>query len=86
MNKHLNNWLDKQEGLPKETTNKKIIREMARQGVLASVNKRLGGKTQSEISQVMRTIRMSNLTKKESKEFEKSAQGMVDNLNKNVKQ
>lgn len=86
MNKHLNNWLDKQEGLPQETTNKNIIREMARQGVLASANKRLGGKTQSEISQVIRTIRMSNLTKKESKEFEKSVQGMVDNLNKNVKQ
>ena len=38
----------------------------------------------AEISQVTRTIRMSNLTKKESKEFEKSVQGMVDNLNKNV--
>lgn len=60
------------------------IQEMARMGGQASVKKRLGGKTQSEISEVMRTIRMSNLTKKESKEFEKSVQGMVDNLNKNV--
>lgn len=60
------------------------IQEMARKGGQASVKKRLGGKTQSEISEVMRTIRMSNLTKKESKESEKSVQGMVDNLNKNV--
>lgn len=61
MNKHLNNWLDKQEGLPQETTNRNIIREMARQGGLASAKKRLGGKTQSEISQIMRAVRMSSV-------------------------
>ena len=29
MNKHLNNFLDKAEGLPKETTNKNIEKELA---------------------------------------------------------
>jgi hypothetical protein len=32
MNKHLNNWLDKIEGKPKETTNKAIKKEKRRQG------------------------------------------------------
>ena len=31
MNKHLNNWLDKREGLPKNTSNNNIIREKAYQ-------------------------------------------------------
>ena len=62
------------------------IQELTKKAGLASAKKRLGGKTQSEISEMMRLVRMSNLTKKESKEFEKSVQGMVDNLNKNVKQ
>lgn len=57
---------------------------MARKGGQASVKKRLGGKTQSEISEMMRLVRMSNLNKKECRELEKSVQGMVDNLNKNV--
>lgn len=60
------------------------IQEMARKGGKASVKKRLGDKTQSEISLIMKLVRKAALTKKESKEFEKSVQGMVDNLNKNV--
>lgn len=31
MNKHLNNWFDKVEGLPENTTNNNIIKEMKRQ-------------------------------------------------------
>lgn len=34
MNKHLNNWLDEQEGLPTESSNNAIKREMERQGVV----------------------------------------------------
>lgn len=79
MNKHLNNWLDKQEGLPQETTNRNIIREMARQGGLASAKKRLGGKTQSEISQIMRNIRYS---KKDYERFDKIAKSSVESLKK----
>ena len=37
------------------------LQEMARKGGQASAKKRLGGKTQSEISQIMRTIRMSSV-------------------------
>jgi hypothetical protein len=81
MNKHLNNWLDKQEGLPQETTNRNIIREMARQGGLASAKKRLGGKTQSEVSEMMRQVRLS---KKEENKFKKMAQSSVNSLNNNV--
>jgi len=32
MNKHLNNWLDKVEGLPENTTNNSFERELKRQG------------------------------------------------------
>ena len=64
--------------------NNMTIQEMARKGGKASAKKRLGGKTQSEISEMMRLVRMSNLNKKECRELEKSVQGMVDNLNKNV--
>lgn len=57
MNKHLNNWLDKQDGLPENTSNNNIIREMARQGGKASVKKRFKGKTKSEISEIMKKVR-----------------------------
>ncbi len=77
MNKHLNNWLDKQDGLPKNTSNNNIIREMARQGGIASAKKRLGGKTQSEISEIMRTVRMSRESKDKIK---KIAQASVKSL------
>lgn len=60
------------------------IQELTKKAGLASAKKRLGGKTQSEISEMMRLVRMSNLNKKECRELEKSVQGMVDNLNKNV--
>jgi hypothetical protein len=78
MNKHLNNWLDKQEGLPKETTNNNIIREMARQGGLASAKKRLGDKTQSEISEIMKRVRRG------SKKQATSSQDLVDCLNLSI--
>lgn len=54
-------------------------------GGQASVIKRLAGKSKSEISEIMRTVRKAALTKNESKEFSKSVGGMVKNLNKNVK-
>ncbi len=57
MNKHLNNWLDKQDGLPKNTSNNSIIKEMARQGGIASVKKRFKGKTKEEISDIMKKVR-----------------------------
>lgn len=62
------------------------IQEMARLGGKASVKKRLGGKTQSEISSIMKLVRKAALTKKESKEFNKSVDCMVKNLNRNVTQ
>jgi len=34
MNKHLNNWLDKVEGLPENTSNKNITKELAGRGKL----------------------------------------------------
>jgi len=34
MNKHLNNWLDKMDGLPENTSNNNITKEMKRQGYL----------------------------------------------------
>lgn len=61
------------------------IQEMARMGGKASANKRLGGKTQSEISSIMKLVRKAALTNSESKEFNKSVDGMVKNLNNNVK-
>lgn len=61
------------------------IQEMARMGGKASVKKRLGDKTQSEISEMMRLVRMSNLNKKESKKLERAVDGMVKNLNNNIK-
>ena len=57
------------------------IQEMARKGGKASANKRLGGKTQSEVSQIMRRVRLS---KKQKKEFKKMVQSTVDSLNSNV--
>lgn len=62
------------------------IQEMASLGGKASANKRLGGKTQSEISEIMKLVRKAALTNKDSKEFNKSVDGMVKNLNKNVTQ
>lgn len=61
------------------------IQEMARKGGQASVKKRLGGKTQSEISEMMRLVRMSNPNKKESKKLERAVDGMVKNLNNNIR-
>lgn len=61
------------------------IQEMARIGGQASVKKRLGGKTQSEISLIMKLVRKAALTKKESKKFNKSVDGMVKNLNNNIR-
>lgn len=61
------------------------IQEMARMGGQASVKKRLGGKTQSEISLIMKLVRKAALTKKEYKEFNKSVDGMVKNLNNNIR-
>lgn len=53
------------------------IQEMARKGGQASVKKRLGGKTQSEISQVMRIVRMSKINKARLKEIgEASVEGL----------
>lgn len=43
MNKHLNNWLDKAEGKPEETTNYAFERELKRQGFQPS--KHIDGKT-----------------------------------------
>lgn len=60
------------------------IQELTKKAGLASAKKRLGGKTQSEISEMMRLVRMSNLNKKESKEFERAVDSMVGNLNRNV--
>ncbi len=57
------------------------IQEMASLGGKASANKRLGGKTQSEVSQIMRQVRLS---KKQKKEFKKMVQSTVDSLNSNV--
>lgn len=57
------------------------LQEMARKGGQASAKKRLGGKTQSEISQIMRQVRLS---KKQKKEFKKMVQSTVDSLNGNV--
>lgn len=61
------------------------IQEMARKGGQASVKKRLGDKTKSEISEMMRLVRMSNLNKKESKKLERAVDGMVKNLNNNIR-
>lgn len=64
MNKHLNNFLDKAEGLPEETSNNNIkkemtLREMAQKGGKASAEKRFEGKTKEEISEQMRKVRYS---------------------------
>lgn len=37
------------------------IQELTKKAGLASAKKRLGGKTQSEISQIMRAVRMSSV-------------------------
>ena len=58
------------------------IQEMARKGGKASANKRLGGKTQSEVSQIMRRVRLSKV---QETKFKQSVQEVVNNLNKNVK-
>lgn len=62
MNKHLNNWLDKVEGLPKNTSNKNILKEIARQlgskGGRKSVKVRFAGKTKEQKSELMRKVRL----------------------------
>jgi hypothetical protein len=58
------------------------IQEMTRKGGKASAKKRLGGKTQSEISQIMRRVRLSKV---QETKFKQSVQEVVNNLNKNVK-
>ena len=82
MNKHLNNFLDKVKGLPENTTNKNILREMARQlgsaGGKQSVKSRFSGLSKNEISELMRKVR---LTKKENKEFEQMVDGCVKSIN-----
>lgn len=55
------------------------IQEMARKGGKASANKRLGGKTQSEVSEIMRNIRYS---KKDYDRFDKIAKSSVESLKK----
>lgn len=57
------------------------IQEMASLGGKASANKRLGGKTQSEVSQIMRRVRLSKV---QETKFKQSVQEVVNNLNKNV--
>jgi hypothetical protein len=57
------------------------IQEMATLGGKASSKKRLGNKTQSEISQIMKNVRLSKYQKKK---FKQSVQEVVNNLNKNV--
>lgn len=61
------------------------IQELTKKAGLASAKKRLGGKTQSEISEMMRLVRMSNPNKKESKKLERAVDGMVKNLNNNIR-
>ena len=58
--------------------NNMTIQEMARKGGKASVKKRLGGKTQSEISEIMKRIRNSRRKKTTS------SQDLVDCLNLSV--
>ena len=55
------------------------IQEMASLGGKASAKKRLVGKTQSEISQIMRTVRMSKANKKKLKEM---GEASVESLKK----
>lgn len=57
------------------------IQEMARKGGKASANKRLGGKTKSEVSRIMRRVRLSKV---QETKFKQSVQEVVNNLNKNV--
>ena len=38
MDKHLNNWLDKVEGKPENTTNNAIKKEIKRQGIIVDYN------------------------------------------------
>jgi hypothetical protein len=39
MNKHLNNWMDEAEGLPINTTNLNITKELKRQGYTLNMKK-----------------------------------------------
>lgn len=54
---------------------------MGKKGGKASAEKRLGGLTSAERSQLMRDVRLSP---EQRKKFDKMAQESVDNLNKNV--
>ena len=56
------------------------IQEMAKLGGKASAKKRLGGKTQSEISEIMKRLRAS------SKKTTTSSQDLVDCLNLHILQ
>lgn len=54
---------------------------LGRMGGKKSVEKRLGGKTDKEISDLMRRVKLSP---EQNKSLDKMVQESVDNLNKNV--
>lgn len=59
----------------------KFAAELGRRGGQKSAEKRLGGLTKQERSDLMRRVRLS---KEEDASFRKGLTGMVDNLNKNA--
>ena len=59
----------------------KAAQELGRRGGKKSIEKRFAGKTEKEISDIMRRARLSP---EERKDLDKMAQEAVDNLNKNV--
>lgn len=59
----------------------KIAQQLGKLGGKKSAQSRFSGKSKDEISELMRKVRLS---KQDSKDFQKTLSGFVDNLNKNV--
>lgn len=61
-----------------------IAKQLGSRGGKKSAEVRYRGKSKEEISEIMSKLKKGKLTKKEEKEFTKTVEGMVENLNKNV--
>ena len=59
-----------------------IAKQFAKHGGKKSAQSRFAGKSKEEISEIMRKVRMSS---EQKKKVDVMVQGMVDNLNQNVR-
>lgn len=59
----------------------KIAQQLGKKGGKKSVESRFGGKTKSEISEIMRKVR---LTKSEKAEFSEMVDESIENLKRNI--